>query len=381
MAYNILGITPGHNGSVALVSDGELIFFLEEDRLTKRKYEGNPLKTMFYILKKYKIDELAISGVRENYLPVTPPPPISTDIYSSLTQKFYPKSKTTYLHTKHHLTHASNAFYNSGFKSSAIVVIDNIGSYKKYNLNGKEYNCHENETIFSATYPNIFTPLFNTYYDESSNRMHSSNLIVDDALNITKAYEVLTTYFGWSNMEAGKTMGLSSYGNPNNTLPKFFKNNRGSRDIFIPQLGSSGLIDTHNIPQLSLSINPIKWHRDFSKITNLEKDMAYNMQQESQELVGDLVQKAIDLTEETNICISGGYGLNCVANYYMKKRFPNINFYHEPLAHDAGNSIGAALYRWYEHSGDTTIRPRKTLYNGPKYSQKELLEGIKKYVG
>ena len=65
----------------------------------------------------------------------------------------------------------------------------------------------------------------------------------------------------------------------------------------------------------------------------------------------------------------------------MKKRFPNINFYHEPLAHDAGNSIGAALYRWYEHSGDTTIRPRKTLYNGPKYSQEELLEGIKKYVG
>ena len=64
----------------------------------------------------------------------------------------------------------------------------------------------------------------------------------------------------------------------------------------------------------------------------------------------------------------------------VKKQFPKINFYHEPLAHDSGNSLGGALLSWYEHSQDTVIKPRKTLYNGPQYSKEELLESVKKYI-
>ena len=376
MSYNILGITPGHNSSVALVSDGELIVYLEEDRLSKIKYEGNPLKTMFYILERYKVDELVISGVDKRFIPFVPPPPVPTDAYTSLVKKFNSKVKTTMMYTAHHLTHASHTFYNSGFKEAAVVVVDNVGSTHNFS----DIVCEENETIYKASYPNNFSPLFKTYFARSTDRVYQKDLLINDSLNITKCYEVLTQYFRWSSMEAGKTMGLSSYGNPNNNLPKFFKNRRGNRDIFCYKPGFSGYIDSVSSPELKLENDPKEWHRDSSKITNLEKDMAYNMQQESQELAGDLVEKAIDLTGQTNVCITGGYGLNCVANYYMLKRFPNINFYHEPLAHDAGNSIGAALYRWYEHSGDTTIRPRKTLYNGPQYTQDQLIDGIKKYV-
>ena len=373
MSYNILGITPGHNSSVALVADGELVFYLEEDRLSKIKYEGNPLRTIFYILERYKVDELVISGVDEIFIPFVPYP---TDVYTSLIKKFNPKVKTTMMYTKHHLTHASHTFYNSGFKESAIIVVDNRGSTHNFN----NVVCEENETIYKASYPNSFTSLFKTYFSLSTNRLYQKDLLINDSLNITKCYELLTQCFGWGFMEAGKTMGLSSYGNPNNKLPKFFKNGRGDRDIFLYQPGFSGYIDSVSSPELKLENPPEEWHRDSSKITSLEKDMAYNMQQESQELVGDLVEKAIELTGQTNICITGGYGLNCVANYYMLKRFPNINLYHEPLAHDAGNSIGAALYRWYEHSKDTTIRPRKTLYNGPQYTKDELIEGIKNYI-
>jgi carbamoyltransferase len=377
MSYNILGITPGHNSSVCLVADGELVFYLEEDRLSKIKYESNPLKTMFYILERYKVDELVISGVDEIFIPIIPPPPVTLDVYTSLVKKFNSKVKTTMMHTKHHLTHASHTFYNSGFKEAAIVVVDNTGSTHNFKNN---IVCEENETIYKASYPNNFSPLFKTYFARSSDRVYQKDLLINDSLNITKCYELLTQYFGWSSMEAGKTMGLSSYGNSNNNLSKFFKNGRGDRDIFLYQAGFSGHIDYISSPELKLENNPKEWHRDSSKITNLEKDMAYNMQQESQKLVGDLVEKAVDLTGQTNVCITGGYGLNCVANYYMLKRFPNINFYHEPLAHDAGNSIGAALYRWYEHSKDTIIRPRKTLYNGPQYTKDELVNGIKNYI-
>ena len=44
MAYNVLGINPGHNGSAALVSDGKLVYFVEEERLSRMKYDGNPYR-------------------------------------------------------------------------------------------------------------------------------------------------------------------------------------------------------------------------------------------------------------------------------------------------------------------------------------------------
>ena len=43
MAYNVLGIHPGHNSSAALVSDGELVYYLEEERLSRSKRDGSPL--------------------------------------------------------------------------------------------------------------------------------------------------------------------------------------------------------------------------------------------------------------------------------------------------------------------------------------------------
>ena len=54
-------------------------------------------------------------------------------------------------------------------------------------------------------------------------------------------------------------------------------------------------------------------------------------------IVGTLL---VDLTGEKNICISGGYGLNCVANYKYWERFPDLNIYCEPISHDGGTSVG-----------------------------------------
>tara|TARA_R110000822_G_scaffold2192_3_gene10691 strand:+ start:1030 stop:2172 length:1143 start_codon:yes stop_codon:yes gene_type:complete len=380
MAYNILGITTGHNGSSSLVSDGKLILFLEEDRLSKIKHEANPLKTMFYILERYKIDELVITGTNNQYLPSIPPPPVNADIYTSLVRKYNPKVKTTELCHQHHLTHASNTFYNSGFKESAVLVIDCVGSHINTQIDGKEVSLEEAETIYKASYPHNFQEIHKSYFCTSTNRYQTNETIIDDAVNITRAYEIITTFLGWNALEAGKTMGLSSYGNSKNTLPSLIKNGRGNRDIFVPQPGFGGMLDLGNNPFLGKPKYDKKWHRDPSKITDLEKDLAYNIQKETQEEVAKLIEKTIQLTNSTNICIAGGYGLNCVANYYLKKQFPKINFYHEPLAHDSGNSLGGALLSWYEHSQDTVIKPRKTLYNGPQYSKEELLESVKKYI-
>ena len=60
MAFNILAINPGHNGSAALISDGEIVFYGEEERFSKMKYDGNPFMSMLEAIKL---------GVEANHAP------------------------------------------------------------------------------------------------------------------------------------------------------------------------------------------------------------------------------------------------------------------------------------------------------------------------
>jgi len=56
--------------------------------------------------------------------------------------------------------------------------------------------------------------------------------------------------------------------------------------------------------------------------------------------------------------LSGGYGLNCVANYEYLNHFPDYNFYIDPVCFDAGISIGQAYY----HSKNP--KPMQNFYIG-----------------
>jgi carbamoyltransferase len=66
--------------------------------------------------------------------------------------------------------------------------------------------------------------------------------------------------------------------------------------------------------------------------------------------------------------MAGGYGLNCVANYRFLKRFPNVTFYHEPISHDGGQSMGACQLYYRKTTGDSVKTPLKSLYTGPDIS-------------
>ena len=85
MAYNILGVNPGHNGSVALVSDGKTVYYLEEERLSRQKYDGNPFRGILDILARWHVDEIVIAGTSPDLpsLPWT-----GEDPYTALVRKF-----------------------------------------------------------------------------------------------------------------------------------------------------------------------------------------------------------------------------------------------------------------------------------------------------
>jgi carbamoyltransferase len=142
---------------------------------------------------------------------------------------------------------------------------------------------------------------------------------------------------------------------------------------------AGAFIDEARFPQLARTRDPKEWHNDREKLTDVEKNLAWQIQQDTQRLVGDYIEGAVAATNNgvQNIVIAGGYGLNCVANYYFKKRFPHLNIYVEPIAHDAGTSIGVAKLLWHnkEENVDARSSPQKSIYYGPEYST-ELLEQI-----
>ena len=368
----ILGFNPAHHGSACLLEDGEIKFFIQEERVGRRKkYEGYPFISFIDILQKYKIDLITWGTPSINYHSSNyDKSPYWYSIANSFVKNI---SHQDFSDKNHHKCHAAHSFYNSGFEDAISIVIDGLGSLlydKNNNAAGQE-----TETIYKCSYPHNFKILY-------------KNSVVGKGVNLSQIYETITMHLGWDRDEAGKTMGLASYGKPNKTIPLFFKHNQGDPDVFyadfkkttsLPNQTQSFVNEEKN-PQLKLSIDPREWHYDESKITDLEKDLAWKVQNDTQQLVGDYIEKAIQETGLKQVCCAGGYFLNCVTNYYLLKRFPDVEFYFEPIANDSGTAIGAAKLVWHQKTQDTTIRPFKSLYLGKQYSKEELLKGIKKYV-
>jgi carbamoyltransferase len=348
MSYNILGINTSHNGSVCVLKDGEIDFFLEEERISKDKTDTFPIEIFKFLPKKYKIDEIAVSGLGHLWKFK------ELNLYKFTLGLLYPNIPVTYdFLGYHHLCHTLSSFYNSKFEKCLGVVVDGNGSY----MNSSKGLKAETESIFVLDYLNSPTCIY------KSNRL----LNVNEPLSLTKVYELITESLGFQWDEAGKTMGLSSYGKPNSKIPSLYLNGKGNPLIF------------KNILNTPSGVLKEKYQHLLSS-ENLSIDLAYKLQQESQQAVGDLIEKGLKETGLKQVCCSGGYFLNCVANYYLTKRFPNIEFYFEPISSDAGVAIGAAKLAWYQKTRDITKRPQKTLYYGPRYTKEQLLEGIKKYL-
>ena len=361
---NILAINPGHNGSDALLVDGELKFYIEEERLPRAKYDGNPYLGILEALK-YGVDVLVLGGTHPQFpqLPWT-----GEDPYSALVRKHNPKVKIANLGNSHHAGHAAGAFYNSGFDDAVAVIVDGSGTRQGVKVNDDFTNFgFETESIFQCDYEEGIKALFQSFGGNADTQRYSNDsLHMDSAVTIVKAYEAVSEYLGFGYIEAGKTMGLAPYGKATDKIPSLFVNGRGDKNILIPNYPAGAHIDHQRWDYLTLKKDPKIWHKEPSKVTDAAKDLAWAVQDETQTLVGDLIEKAVAMTGKKNVVIAGGYGLNCVANYYYKKRFPDLNIFVDPISHDGGTAIGLAYLLHYTDTKDTTKRPLETLYLGPE---------------
>ena len=85
----IAAISRGHNSGICLMKDGEIIFAIEEERLSRHKYDGGPYMSMLEILKYTDtLDYLIIAHTQ----PLTDPSTgrvdyTGDDVYTGLARK------------------------------------------------------------------------------------------------------------------------------------------------------------------------------------------------------------------------------------------------------------------------------------------------------
>jgi carbamoyltransferase len=353
------GVSPAHDSSVCIYEDGKILSFYKEERLSRKKRDRDPIRAIQQAFENSpgEVDVFAYCAPQDAGT--------SSDYFTKMVEKYAKVGNVANFANQHHLQHASVAFYNSGFSEAAVVVIDRNGS-------DIDHWAREAETIFYATYPDSFQTLYKNYWVTNSLAHHKIKQIQKDNpdcqiegrsnCGIVKVYEAATTLIGQDVLENGKTMGLAAYGKPNPKFPQLFLNNT---NIALSEY--FGMLEDYSTSFHDLEdhttnvVDPENYH--------LYADFAWQVQNQTQAAACYLIEKAIEKTGSKNVVISGGYGLNVVANNFYIKKFPNINFFFEPLSDDSGNSIGGAMMSYRMFTKDTTIYPmRNTFIHGKEYS-------------
>jgi len=406
----IAAIARGHNAGVCLLKDGEVIFSIEEERLTRQKYDGGPYASMMKILEYTdKIDYLIIAHTQSLQTTAARVDYTGDDVYTGLARKLGLIDRRENLHAHpqvvdfsymHHKLHSACAFYRSGWDDAVSVIVDGAGTFIQIQYGNDPMTIWEVESIVDCGYPANFKTLYKHYGTlepvpgiyweqlESDNfgekgKFHEAHLT--DRAGIVKVYEGVTEYCGFSGIEAGKTMGLFPYGKENDSIPKLFDTDSkiplSNRNLIVPNYPNGAKVNAELFDFLDEKLG-----EDTPDVTYLQsrRDLAYAVQTQTQEQVLRLIRKAVEMTGKKRVVISGGYGLNCVANYWYLEQLKDegIEIYVEPISNDAGTAMGAALLFWHDATGSKEIQTLDTLYLGPehKYSEKEILEKVN-YAG
>jgi len=316
----IAAVNFSHNGSLCYLEEGDIVFYIEEARLSRKKEDAFPYFSL-HRLKEHtgELDVLAVCGLESERFKY------SGSVFGTLAEKIGIEcGQVVDLGSRHHLLHAACGFYSSGFDEAACVIVDGGGATA---ADGRS----ERETIFRFRYPCDFQPVFKTWQTGPE--------------SVGMVFEMVSLFLGFGPRDAGKVMGLSSYGMPDEGFPPVYHRDPDGEWV--------------KNPDFSLD-HPYLNQDDFQVKANL----AYSVQTTTGERVLQLIDRALERTSMNNVVLSGGYALNCVNNYKYVEAFPGVRFYIDPVGHDGGTAIGAVKLMHHRSARDARKRPLETLYLG-----------------
>ena len=360
---DIISITRSHNSSLNLLQNGEITFHIENERFSKIKYDDYCFNAITH-LPKYvsKVDVIALAGLSQSYKidPKRNANLIYCDQVFHLNKSFNIKTRIYDAWENHHLQHAYCAFYNSGFKKALCIILDGSGSEFTFHKSKFSYYGREDKSTYVCEYPLEYKlhhkrVSYPKMLDQLSWEKH---IDVTNSISEGRAFECISKYLGFKWLDAGKVMGMASYGKDDSNIPPIYVKGYINQKLF--RLTDNTLYNA----EVNVIDYPYLKTNDFQ----IKANFAYKLQKETQENILNYINEMIEKTGVRDICLSGGYFLNCTANNYIRKNLKDVNLYIEPLSSDTGVSMGLSKMIWHDTQQDHTIRKQKNIYYGLHYN-------------
>lgn len=248
----------------------------------------------------------------------------------------------------HHRAHAASAFLVSPFEDSAILTMDGIGS------DG------------TSTYMGV----------GDGNQMHDLRRIKFPH-SLGAFYAVITGYLGfWPTLDEGKVMGLAAYGTDAyvGAFEQLVHLTDGGYELELSWFRHH-ITGKHVVSQKFL--NTFGQARPRTAVTPEHPvdqhycDIAYALQARLEDVGLHLARWLHEKTGNPRLCTAGGVALNSVMNGRILLETPFEDFFAQPAAADDGSALGAALHVSCLELGDP--RPTKGyLFTGPEFGDEDL---------
>jgi len=377
---NILGLNAFHgDASAALLRDGQLVAALEEERLNRIKHwAGLPVLAAKACLREVQPDHIAISRnpkahLRRKLVRAALRPHRWLNLTSRAANSvriahvgemlsaegIVPREARQVHFVEHHRAHLASAFFASPFDEAAVISIDGFGDFSSVMWGVGKGN--QIEVRGSVSFP------------------HSLGIF----------YTAFTQFLGFPKYgDEYKMMGLSAYGEP-----RFAEQVR--RVVRTEEDQSRLNLDyfTHHTKGVEMTwyggepvLGAVFSHRmeeEFgdpriprSEIRPKDMDLAASVQLVLEENYFALLNFVQKQTGAAAVCLAGGVALNCVANGMIFERTNFRDVYVQPAAHDAGTSIGAALYVQHQELKVPRCFQMRHVYYGPEYSDSQILRDL-----
>jgi carbamoyltransferase len=363
-----------HDSSACIARDGEVLFAIAEERLSRQKHDARfPELAIRACLDFAGVQPQQLDHVCFGWPPATAAlkhdlkcmatgsvPRDYVDLVSTLRRNLsftrqqngekpfrarFPATKATFRFIDHHLAHAISAYAFSGLDDAAVLVLDGRGAWEATSLwHGRDGRL---EHIWTIPWPN----------------------------SLGLFYAQFTHYLGFQPYsDEWKVMGLAPYGEPGIDL----------RDFIIPddnpyQVSARRLLgqDSSPIAGIVSRLGPPRVPE--SQIDTRHKNLAFAVQQSCEDAMLALARSAVEKTGCRNLCLAGGVALNSKANGKIAASGLVDHVFVQPAASDDGVCLGAVLAPYMDNGGKLPSHKMRHAYLGSASSDEEIEKALQTY--
>jgi carbamoyltransferase len=362
-----------HDSSACIVRDGELLFAVAEERISRIKHDaGFPKLAIQACLDFAKVSAAQIDEVCFGWQPAGPVYrhdlklyatgawPLSYINFLNSSRHFlsmwhqesgatpfrrtFGAGKARFRYVDHHLAHALSAYAYSGFDDAAVVVMDGRGAWEATSI----------------------------WHGHAGRLDHILTINWPDSLGLF--YAQFTGFLGFvPNSDEWKVMGLAPYGQPGIDLAKFINPNDAPYRVHARSLIGDGSQFSHFTALLGPPRHPE------SDISDHHKNIAFAVQDACEEAMMSVVKMALAKTRSKNLCLAGGVALNSKANGKIVASGAVEKIFVQPAAADDGVALGAALAPYLDGNGRLPNKPMRHGYWGPSFDDEAIEKALLTY--